>query len=133
MAYPPVLPTTGFKLEGINTYIVWGTDGFESNSLSGYIVVSVRDSQRVELPIIENGSGLTAYQIILTDGEDYEVEVVENTNVTPPAAGSILTLVSAYFTNSQTFLCVNSSTQFARKQEGRRTLTAKSYTLFSPS
>lgn len=131
MSYPPALPSDA-KFEGFTT-IVWGTNFLESNEYSGYIVVSVRDSQRVELPIIENGSGLTATQIILVDGEDYEIEVVENTAVSPPVAGTVGSLVSAYFSAPQTFLCVNSNANFARKVEGHRTMIWKSYTLFTPS
>lgn len=130
--YPPPLPLEEATFQGYTT-IVWGTDAFAANEFAGYIVVSIRDSQRVELPIIENGSGLTATQVILVDGEDYEIEVVELTNpFNPPAAGTVVSLVSPYFADSQTFLVVNSHTQFGRKVEGHRTIIAKSYKLFRP-
>src|SRR3974390_3216243 len=91
--WPPAVPGTGtsagggYIAEGYTT-IVWGTTGFSQASTAfgagggfggsaGRIVVSVRPSQRVETPIVENGTGLTATQILLVDGQDVEITLVD--------------------------------------------------------
>ena len=87
MSWPPSLPSTGFRSEGITTFI-WGTDAFAANSgiLQGngstYIVNSIRATERIEPFVIENGTGLTAAQILLLDGQDYEITVIEDTAIT---------------------------------------------------
>jgi len=148
MAWPPSLPSTGFKSEGITTFI-WGTDAFAAASgiLQGngstYIVNSIRASERVEPFVIENGTGLTAAQILLLDGQDYEITVIDDTAIlTPPAAGGVgliqipgigggsagtplFTVVAA--------LVISGNVALAKKQPGERVLAVKTYTLFTPS
>lgn len=139
MAWPPALPSTGFVIEGVPalTTIVWGTDWAKYGALGGYIVKSVRPSERVEEMRIENGTGLTAVEILLIDGQDYEVTVVDETTVLPPVASSVILLQSPFVgphasgDGTAYFLVVNNSYNSARKQEGERVILARSFTAFS--
>lgn len=130
MAWPPALPSVGFKSEGYTT-IVWGTDFASTDSFSGYIVVSVRPAQRVENPIIENGSGLTATSILLIDGYNYEITVVDDTAVSAPASGSVVSVTVPDNASAVTMWVIDNSYAAARKQPGERTLLCRSYTLFT--
>lgn len=124
-------PSTGYLAEGLTT-IVWGTTGFSQGSLAGYIVKTIRPSQRVEELRVENGVGLTAAEILLLDGYDMEITVVDDTAVvSPPAVGSILSLVTPFQTTLLNFLVVNNSYNAARKQEGERVILARAFTLIT--
>lgn len=139
MAWPPSLSNhAGFAASGVTT-IVWGTGGFETGALANYIVKSVRPSERIEEIHIENHDGLTATNILLKDGINYDVTVVDNSNVTPPTGGDIIALIIPQMaangngiTNTTVNLeVVENSYNAARKQEGERIIVAKSYTLIS--
>lgn len=105
-----------------NTYIVWGTEGI----YTGYIVVSANESQRIEEIDIEQGAGFEAVVILLNKGLDVEIEVIDDTSVNPPTiANAPFTLVTPYGTVPM-LLVANKATQ-ARKREGMRTFTFKSF------
>src|ERR1035437_9939204 len=63
-----------------NSYIVWGTEGVMGN----YIVLSASSSQRIEEINISQGAGFTAIVVLLMDGIDVSVEVIDDTSITPP-------------------------------------------------
>jgi len=132
MAWPPGPPDEQdtFFLDYGYTTIVWGTEGFNQGALSGYIVKTVRPSQRVEELRIENGTGLTATEILLVDGVDYEVTVVDDTTAGIPTVGDIWTLITPFDAGSFNFLLVNNSYNAARKQEGERVFLLRSFSLF---
>lgn len=110
-----------FAAYGI-TSIVWGTEGI----YSGYIVVSANESQRIEEIDIEQGAGFEAIVILLNKGLDVELEVIDDTAVTPPTIASApFTLVTPYGTVPM-LLVANKANQ-ARKREGQRTFTFKSF------
>jgi len=131
MPWPPVPPSTGFVATGLTT-IVWGTDGFVvgGTALQSYIVKSVRNSQRVEEAKVENGSGLTATEILLVDGYDYEVTVVDQSNVVAPVVGQIVSLQTPFFNAPIQFEVVNNSYNSARKQDNERVLLCRAFVLF---
>lgn len=110
-----------FVVEGITT-IVWGTEDI----YSGYIVVSASESQRIEEIDIEQGAGFEAIVILLNRGLDVELEVIDNTATTPPDITTVVTLVTPYGTVPM--LMVGNKASQARKREGMRTFTFKSYT-----
>ena len=147
MSWPPSLPNVGFKSEGITTFL-WGTDAFSaasgilSNNGSTYIVNSIRATERVEPFVIENGTGLSAAQILLLDGQDYEITVIEDTAVTPPTSGTVGMIqipgIGGGAPNTPLFtqvaaLVVSANLALAKKQPGERVLGVKTYTLFTPS
>jgi hypothetical protein len=110
-----------FAAYGI-TSIVWGTEGI----YSGYIVVSATDSQRIEEIDIEQGAGFEAIVILLNKGLDVEIEVIDDTSVTPPTIASApFTLVTPFGTTPM-LLVANKANQ-ARKREGMRTFNFKSF------
>jgi hypothetical protein len=106
--------------EGLTT-IVWGTEGI----YSGYIVVSANESSRIEEIDIEQGAGFEAVVILLNKGLDVDLEVIDDTNVTPPNITTIVTLSTPF--GSIPMLMVGSKAGQARKREGMRTFTFKSY------
>ena len=135
MAWPPAssINSTGLGYEGsLPTTLAWGTDGL----YPGVIVTSVRDSQMIEEIKIDNGSGITATQIILKDGEQYEITVIDDRSITWPSSGTTVTLYSPLFTGgsatSVTFIVVDNAYAAARKAAGERTLLCKKYTLITP-
>lgn len=113
--------------------MAWGTDGIYAS----VIVKSIRSMQMIEEIKIENGSGLTATQVLLNDGNDVEITVVDDRSVTFPASNGLLVLLDPLPTGaggtSTTYQVVNNNYNAARKQEGERVLTAKKYTLITPA
>lgn len=110
-----------------NTFIVWGTEGIFGNS---YIVVSANESQRIEEIDIEQGAGFEAVVILLNKGLDVEISVIDNTSLTPPTiADAPFTLVTPYGTVPM--LLVGNKADQARKREGMRTFTFKSFNAIS--
>ena len=141
MAWPPSLPSTGFKSQGVATF-VWGTQGFQAASaaVSSYIIKSVRVEERTEEPVIENGDGLTATQIQLLDGLNYEITVVDNTAVVPPVAGQVGNVVIPQLgvngtvnNNAVPALFMAEVISLGRKTDGERVMRLKQFTLFTPS
>ena len=109
-----------FDVNGITT-IVWGTDLI----YAGYIVTSASQETRVSEIDIEQGTGFTAIVILLNDGLDVDITVIDDTSVTPPGIGAIVTLSSPF--GSIPMLLVKDKTDQARKREGMRTLNFKSF------
>lgn len=136
MAWPP---NTGFTQRGSTPATVsWGTEGV----YSGVIVKSVRAHQMIEEIKIENGTGLTAMQILLNDGVQIDITVIDDRSLTIPAAAATLTLISpldnspgAGAQNTATTLLqvVDNDYNAATKQPGERVLVCKKYTLITPS
>ena len=105
-----------------NTYIVWGTEGI----FSSYIVVSANESQRIEEINIEQGAGFEAIVILLNKGLDVEIEVIDDTSVNPPTIqNNPFALVTPYGTVNM--LMVGNKASQARKREGMRVFTFKSF------
>jgi len=141
LAWPPTIPSVGFRAEGYSTFI-WGTAGFAAQSpiVLSYIIKSIRPTERAEQLIIENGDGLTSTQILLLDGINYEVTVVDDSSLVPPIAGTVGNIiipqlgVNKIVTNvAVPALVVGSSMNFARKTEVERIFEIKTYVLFTPS
>ncbi len=113
-----------FEVYG-NSYIVWGTEGI-TNNWANYIVTSASESQRIEQIQIMQGAGFTSILILLMDGVDVELEVIDDTSVTPPTiAGNPYLLVTPYGTIPMA-LVENKANQ-APKREGHRSFTFKSF------
>ncbi len=100
---------------------------------SGAIVKSIRSSQMIEEIKIENGTGLTAVQIILDDGYEVEMTVVDDSNVAFPQAGELITISNGTSKTDLEMTVVNNNCSNSRKQDGERTLSCKKYTLITPA
>ena len=103
------------------TTLVWGTDG----AYGSYIVTSASESERIEEIDIENGTGFEAIVILLRKGLDVEIEVIDDTAITPPAFGTVVSLSTPFGTVNM--LRIESKSNRARKREGMRTFTFKSF------
>lgn len=128
MAWPPV-PTPGaaFVQNGNQpSTLVWGTSGIYST----YIVKSARYSERVEEIDIENGTGFEATVILLLKGQNVEFTVVDDLSIVPPVAGDVVNFQTPYFPGISgiNVLVTETSVGNARKAEGERIITGKSYT-----
>ena len=86
---------------------------------------------------IEQGSGLTATEIIINDGDECEMTVVDDRAITWPLAGGIVTLINPQPNGangtSELFQVVNNNYTTARKVEGERTMLCKRYLLIVPT
>ena len=110
-----------FAAYGVTT-IVWGTEGI----FGSYIVTSASESQRIEEIDIEQGAGFEAVVILLNKGFDVELTVIDDTAITPPTiANAPFTLVTPYGTVNM--LLVGNKSDQARKREGMKNLTFRSY------
>ena len=111
-----------FQVYG-NSYIVWGTEGIMGN----YIVLSASESQRIEEIDIMQGAGFTAIVVLLMDGIDVDIEVIDDTSITPPTiAGTPYLLVTPFGTIPM--LLVSTTANQAPKREGHRAFKFKSFT-----
>lgn len=134
MAWPPAASATTFtaRLSTITT-LAWGTDGIYAS----VIVKSVRASEMVEEANIANGSGLTAVQVGLKDGEQVEITVEDDRSITWPSFMGLVTLINPRPTGatgtSTVFQVIHNDYNISKKQNGERTLLCKVYTLITPS
>ena len=114
-----------FAAYGVTT-IVWGTEGI----FGSYIVTSASESQRIEEIDIEQGAGFEAVVILLNKGLDVELTVIDDTAITPPTiANAPFTLVTPYGTVNM--LLVGNKSDQARKREGQKMFTFRSYNAIS--
>ena len=129
MALLPVQPVGAYYKRfgsGVSA-LSWGTQGAMGNSTyAGYIVKSARYTERNEKIDIENGTGFEAFIIMLLKGENVEFTVVDNSSVTAPTGGTVVTLDTAYGA-SRALLVEETSVSLAQKQAGERSITAKYY------
>jgi hypothetical protein len=109
-----------------NSYIVWGTEGIFGN----YIVLSASESQRIEEIDIMQGAGFTAIVVLLMDGHNVDLEVIDDTSITPPViANNPFTLVTPY--GSIPMLLVKNDANQAPKREGHRSFSFRSFSAIS--
>lgn len=85
---------------------------------------------------IEQGSGLTATDVLIYDGDELELTVVDDRAITWPLAGATVVLINPQpnGTNgtSETFQVMNNNFTTARKTEGERTMLVKKYLIITP-
>jgi len=113
--------------------LAWGSEGL----WSGLIVKSLRATEMVQELNIENGTGLTSVNIILFDGDQIEITVQDDRNVTFVRTGGIITTILNPLPNgaaatAENFQVVNSSYSAQQKQNGERSFTCKKYLLITP-
>lgn len=134
MAWPPSenSANTYYRRGTTISTLGWGTDGL----YSGVIVKSMKTSEMVEEVKIENGTGLTAVLIGLKDGDQVEITVEDDRDVTWPSFLGTVTLLSPRATGaavSTLFQVISNDYNATRKQNGERTLLCKKYTLITPA
>ena len=137
-SWPPSF-STAFLGQGYTT-IRFGTDGMMANTSpngSGggafgfYILESIRANDEIENYYIEQGTGLKATRIQLKQGRRYVLTVVDDTNFTPPTAGSKIAVVDPISGGAATyqFTTIENGYNSSRKVEGKRELTVEYLTL----
>lgn len=105
-----------------NSYIVWGTEGI----FGSYIVTSASESQRIEEIDIMQGAGFTAIVVLLMDGHDVNITVIDDTSITPPVIQNNPFLIVTPYGTIPMLLVKNEADQ-APKREGHRSFTFKSF------
>jgi len=119
------------KAGSLPSLIVFGTDGL----MTGVIVKSARFTPMIEEIKVEQGSGLTANDIILNDGTEAEITVDDDRAITWPLSGGTFTLYNPQPNGSvttQLFQCINNNYSVSAKQLGERTIIGKAYILIAP-
>jgi hypothetical protein len=109
-----------------NSYIVWGTEGIMGN----YIVLSASESQRIEEINISQGAGFTAIVVLLMDGIDVDIEVIDDRFIAPPTLAENPFMIVSPF-GSIPMLMVNNTVNQAPKREGHRSFKFKSFVAIS--
>lgn len=101
------------------------------------IVKSLRHREMTEEANIPNGTGLTAQQVALRDGDEVEVTCEDDRASTWPAFMGIANIVNAQSNGASpsniTLQVLNNDYNAGRKQNGERVILAKKYTLITPS
>lgn len=134
MAWPITFNiATGVGKAGtLPSLLAWGTDGI----LASAIVKTIRASKMIEEIKIEQGSGLTATEVLINDGDEVELTVVDDRALTWPQPGSTVTLINPQPNGvngtSELYQVINNNYVTARKVEGERTVLAKKYILITP-
>lgn len=91
MAWPPTFNITPALLAQGVTTIYWGTEDL----LGYYVVLSFHQRELVENVRLRQGSGLTSTRVQLRDGVNWDIHVRDDSRMTPPQAGTMLTVVDA--------------------------------------
>lgn len=136
-SWPPTfnINTTFLGKNGaIPSLLAWGTDGLVA--AGSVIAKSVRAIPMIEEIKIEQGSGLTATQQLLNDGDEYELVVEDDRAVSWPAPGTPVTYINPQPNGtggtSEVYMTVNNNWSGARKTNGERSFLAKRYSLITP-
>tara|TARA_R110000868_G_scaffold245626_7_gene502229 strand:+ start:15298 stop:15708 length:411 start_codon:yes stop_codon:yes gene_type:complete len=129
MAYTVPTVSTGYASQGTTT-IVWGTDGLWST----YIVSRATEKDIIENVKLTNGTGITLTRVQLKDGRQWDLTVRDDTAMTPPTAGSTITVVDAGGLISSSKLnytgrVVESSWDTSSKQAAERSVTVENLIL----
>lgn len=135
-SWPPAFSMSTYAM-GINSslpnLVGFGTDGLYPN----VIVKNARPSKMIEEVKWENGSGLTAGQILLYDGDVMEMDVIDDRSVTWPSPGTTVTLYNPLPNGSaavqEVYMTLNNNYNAVQKQPGERTLRCVRYNLFNPT
>ena len=135
-SWPPSFNITTYAMganSSLPSLIGFGTDGIYPN----VIVKSARPSKMIEEVKWENGSGLTAGQVLLYDGDLMELDVIDDRAVTWPQPGTPVTLYNPQpngtFAPTELYMTVNNNYNAVQKQPGERTLRCVRYSLFNPT
>jgi hypothetical protein len=130
----PVLNANVSELGPAPTTLGWGTEGIHAS----YIVKSMRIQRMVEEIKIEQGSGLTSKTVLINDGDQVEITVVDDRSVAnPPDVGDSMALFVPLDTNGtlttrRNFRVIDPSYNLSPKQAGERVILAKAYVLIDP-
>lgn len=119
MAWPNN-PSGQYTANGVAS-IKWGTHGMMS-----YIVKSVSSKDIIERIPIENGTGLIATKVLLWQGREIDITLIDDPNITtPPGPDTVVTLIDPMSNVSTNVRVIDNNYNAARKQEGERVIKAE--------
>lgn len=128
---PPSAPANSFFLEGIST-IYWGTDGFlQDAGLTTALVKSVKDVEKNEIIYITNNAGFEAVIILLKQGRDIEITVVDDSTKNWPGSGGKAMWKSPDDVAAVAIFITNKDISAAQKSAGERSFKARIFTAFN--
>lgn len=137
-AWPPVAgTTTGYDAEGVTT-ILWGTDEFlqSPRPLAGgfFFVTRIDQRQLVDNIKLPNGSGPTVTRVLITDGDQWNVTVRDDTRMTPPLVGDAVSIIDGAGHKGTrglvySAIVVDANWESAMKQAGERVIVCENLTL----
>ena len=109
--------------------LVWGTENIiqgGNSTITGYIVTSCSVTQRIEEIDISQGAGFTAIVVVLIDGLDINIEVIDSNAITPPTILTNVILMTQFGAVNGSLMVKNEANQ-AVKREGHRSFTFKTF------
>ena len=119
MAWPNN-PAGQYTANGVVS-IKWGTHGMMS-----YVVKSVSSKDIIERIPIENGTGLIATKVLLWQGREVDITIIDDPNITtPPGPDTTVTLIDPMHNTSTAFRVIDNNYNAGRKQEGERVIKAE--------
>lgn len=118
-------PRAGVLVQGVTT-IEWGTE----DMFGVFVVLRYSQRQLVTNDKLPQGSGLTSTRVQTIDGAAVDLTVRDDTTMTPPAAGTTLSIVDGgglfgAVGTSYTCRVTESGWDSAPKQAGERSLTVE--------
>jgi hypothetical protein len=133
---PPVNATTGLAVQGVTT-IRWGTDGLLQSpkpSVGYYTVLRFNQRPLVDSQKLPNGSGVTTTRVMVIDGVEFDITVRDDTRMTPPAPGGVVSIVDAGGLLGTvglvyTATVIDPAYEVSPKQAGERTIHAENLVL----
>jgi len=137
MAWPTLNGSElGIRADGV-TSIRWGTHGFLNSPAPGgaagyYVVTRFGQKSLVENTKLPNGIGLTSTRVQLIDGVEFTITVRDDTGMTPPRIGTLVSIVDAAgmlgtYTPGTAYPAriIDNNYEAAPKQPGERMLVAE--------
>lgn len=139
--------STGYSTAQDGTLVVWGTDGIlqspapSSGTFAGtgfYIVVSCDETEKVDLDYGENGTGIEIRRTILKHGKRWNLTVIDDVTMTPPAVASTVVVIDILQGSTgttgtiKTAVVIDASYRAAQRQPGQRVIQVENLTLVDP-
>ena len=131
-----LLATAGTPtIKGITT-IRWGTlsTGVATGTaMAGAILKKVTHTTRGGEPtLIEDGNGFTVTAVLLHDGDSLSFTCVDDTAITWPNKGDVVSYKVPGWSATRGFLVVDNNGDLERKREGERVIKAEYYVMIDP-
>ena len=133
----------GATVDGLSVSTLGGATGtpgggvLPGNATYGgfFIVESIRGQDEIENIYIEQGTGLKATRIQLWQGRNYTITVTDDTNMSPPSPGGLVTICDPISGggNTYSFRVTQNAYNTGRKVEGKREITCEYLTLIEGS
>lgn len=142
----PLTTSAGYSIASSSnvTTVIWGTDGMWQASAgagyagTGYYIVESADQETdAEVIHLENGTGQKVSRIIINNGQRWTLTVQDDSNMTPPQVGDIMSILdgaglisgSSSTKSAYNTTVVSSGERFTKKGAAMRNLSVERLTL----